>query len=194
IRGRWVAGPGAAFFDAVRAGLGGLPLIAEDLGFITPEVQALRERFGLPGMRVLQFAFGSLGREPEQLPELSPENSVVYTGTHDNDTIRGWFCSPPGSDDTRSAAAVCAERQYIREVLGRGDEADLHWAFIEMAFRTRARTAIVPLQDVLGLGSAGRMNTPGRPDGNWRWRYRSGQLTPALQQRLRRLTEQTGRG
>ena len=193
IHGRWVAGPGASFLAAVRAALGGLPLIAEDLGFITPEVHALREQFGLPGMRVLQFAFGSLGREPDQLPECFPENCVVYTGTHDNDTLRGWFCSPPGADATRPAAAVRAERQFIRTALGLRDDVDQHWAFIEQVFRTRARLAVVPLQDVLGLGSAARMNTPGRPDGNWRWRFRSGQLTPAVQQRLRRLTEQTGR-
>ena len=192
--GRWVAGPGADFLDAVRAALGGLPLIAEDLGFITPEVHALRAQFGLPGMRVLQFAFGSLGREPEQLPEHFPENSVVYTGTHDNDTVRGWFCSPPDANGARSVEAVLAERHYIRQFLGRCDDADLSWAFIEMAFRTPARTAIVPLQDLLGLGSAGRMNTPGRPTGNWGWRFRSGQLTPAVRRRLRRLTEQTGRG
>ena len=193
MHGRWADGPGADFFAAVRAALGGLPLIAEDLGFITPGVHALREQFALPGMRVLQFAFGGLGREPEQLPESFPANCVVYTGTHDNDTVRGWFCGAPAHDSTRAPEAVLAEREFIRAYLGKAGDRNIQWDFIELAWRTRAQTAIVPLQDVLGLGCEGRMNTPGQPAGNWQWRCAAGQLTDALVRRLRRLTEQAGR-
>jgi len=193
IRGRWVKGPGAPFFTAVRAALGGLPLIAEDLGMITDEVHALRDEFALPGMRILQFSFGHLGREPQLLPEAFPENCAVYTGTHDNDTTCGWFRAVPGAADTRAAEAVRAEHDYVLKYLHMRKDRDIHWAFIELAFRNQARLAVVPLQDVLGLGSEARMNTPGQPGGNWQWRCRSGALTRAMKNRLTRLTVETGR-
>jgi len=193
IHGRWVKGPGAPFLAAVRAALGGLPLIAEDLGLITDEVHQLRDEFALPGMRILQFSFGHLGREPQQLPEAFPENCVVYTGTHDNDTTCGWFRAAPGTADTRDAGAVLAERAYILKYLHKRKDCDIHWAFNALAFRNQARLAVVPLQDVLGLGSEARMNTPGLPSGNWQWRFRRGALTRAMKNRLTRLTVETGR-
>ena len=193
IHGRWVQGPGAPFFAAVGAALGGLPLIAEDLGMITDDVHALRDEFALPGMRILQFSFGHLGREPQQLPEAFPENCAVYTGTHDNDTTCGWFHAAPGVTDTRAAEAVRAEHDYILRYLHKRKDRDINWAFIELAFRNQARLAVVPLQDVLGLGSEARMNTPGQPAGNWQWRCRRGALTRAMKNRLARLTLETGR-
>jgi 4-alpha-glucanotransferase len=193
VNGHWVAGPGAPFFAAIRDALGGLPLIAEDLGLITDEVHALREQFALPGMRVLQFSFGHLGREPQLLPAAYPANTVVYTGTHDNDTLRGWFCSDPARDRTRLPVDVLAERRYVLDYLQKSDDREIHWDLIELAFRNQARSAIVPMQDVLGLGSEARMNTPGDPAGNWQWRMRAGALTPALRQRLAELTTTTGR-
>ena len=193
IKGCWMAGPGAQLFAALRAALGGLPLIAEDLGLITPEVHALRDQFALPGMRILQFSFGHLGREPEQLPAAYPENTVVYTGTHDNDTICGWFRATPGQTDTRTVEAVLAERKYILKYLHKRKAGGIHWAFIELAFHNQARLAVVPLQDVLGLGSEARMNTPGTAGGNWQWRYAEGALTLGLRNHLARLTAETGR-
>ena len=193
IHGRWVKGPGANFFAVVRDALGGLPLIAEDLGLITVEVHRLRDEFTLPGMRILQFSFGHLGHEPALLPEAFPENCVVYTGTHDNDTTCGWFRAEPGASDTRPAAAVLAERKYMLQYLHKRKDSNINWAFIDVAFRNRARLAIVPLQDVLGLGSAARMNTPGKPAGNWQWRVCAGALTPALRRRLASLTTAAGR-
>ena len=193
VKGQWVAGPGAQLFTALQSAFGGLPLIAEDLGLITPPVHALRDHFALPGMRILQFSFGHLGREPEQLPEAYPENTVVYTGTHDNDTICGWFRATPGQTDTRAVEAVLAERKYILKYLHKRKDRDIHWAFIELAFRNQARLAVVPLQDVLGLGSEARMNTPGIAAGNWQWRYMAGALTRAMRNRLTKLTVETGR-
>ncbi|HEX5503681.1 MAG TPA: 4-alpha-glucanotransferase [Thermomicrobiales bacterium] len=177
--GRWVAGPRDDFFDAARAALGGLPFIAEDLGLITPEVHALRERVGLPGMKVLQFAFSD--PDSPYLPHTFTPDCVVYTGTHDNDTTRGWW-----------AAADDAERAFARRYLGR-DGADIAWDLIRLAFGSVAALAVVPLQDVLDLGSAARMNTPGVPTGNWAWRCPPGALTPALAARLRDLATVYGR-
>ncbi|MCX7008490.1 MAG: 4-alpha-glucanotransferase [Kiritimatiellaeota bacterium] len=193
IHGRWVKGPGAPFLAALRDVLGGLPLIAEDLGMITDEVHRLRDEFALPGMRILQFSFGHLGREPQLLPEAFPENCAVYTGTHDNDTTCGWFRAAPGASDTRSAAAVYAERSYILKYLHKRKDTDINWAFIEIAFRNRTRLAMVPLQDVLGLGSEARMNIPGVLGGNWQWRIQPGALTRKLKNRLARLTAATAR-
>jgi 4-alpha-glucanotransferase len=179
-RGRWVKGPEDAFFEALRAGLGGLPLIAEDLGVVTPEMEALRDRFGLPGMRVLQFAFGA-GRDDPFLPHRHVRNTVVYTGTHDNDTARGWYATAPE-----------AERDYFRRYAGR-DGSDVAWDMIRLAFGSVADTAIVPLQDVLDLGSEARMNLPGRASGNWGWRVLGTQLTEAVGDRLLDLAATYGR-
>ncbi|HEY6350399.1 MAG TPA: 4-alpha-glucanotransferase [Candidatus Angelobacter sp.] len=172
VKGRWVAGPRDGLFNVLRERLGDLPFIAEDLGMITPEVYALRDRLGIPGMKVLQFGFGDPGARI-YLPHSFPPNCVVYTGTHDNDTTVGWWKSLASGDEKRDAAA------YI------GDAKDgIHWAFIRAAFTSVARMAIVPLQDVLGLGSDSRMNTPSRSDGNWGWRFAPGSLTRDLAEKL----------
>jgi len=183
VKGRWVKAPGEKLFAAVRAALGDVPIIAEDLGFITPEVEALRDGFGFPGMRVLQFAFS--GEENAFLPHNYPPdgNVVVYSGTHDNDTSLGWFRSAPE-----------AERAFMRAYLARYgirflSEHEAAGALIELAFKSPARLAIVPLQDVLGLGSEARMNFPGRLGGNWSWRYSEGDLEPGLAASLRALAE-----
>jgi 4-alpha-glucanotransferase len=186
IHGRWVKGPADALFHALRAALGDLPIIAEDLGLITPEVEALRDRLGLPGMRVLHFAFGDPNPPPGYRPDDYPRDCVVYTGTHDNDTTAGWFHSP-ADPATRPAEAWDRERRAVLALTGT-DGSQIHWDLIALAFKSAAHTAIVPLQDVLGLGSEARMNVPGREAGNWRWRFRWEQLTPVLRERLRATT------
>ena len=184
--GRWVPGPGERLFDAVAARLGRVPLVVEDLGEITPDVIELRERLGFPGMKVLQFAFGEdargipTGRNP-YLPHNYEPDFVVYTGTHDNDTTVGWF-----------ASLGAAERAAVLRYVG-GDGREIGWDLIRLALQAVAQWAIVPLQDVLGLGSEARMNVPGRPEGNWTWRYAAGALTPAHAGRLAELTAACGR-
>jgi 4-alpha-glucanotransferase len=175
LNGRWAPGPGDRFFAALRNQLGALPIIAEDLGLITPEVHALRDRLGLPGMKVVQFAFS----DPENpyLPHNHVPNSVVCTGTHDNDTTRGWWAGAPPE-----------QQVFARRYLGR-PYLDAPWDFIRVALGSASDLAIVPVQDVLGLGSEARMNRPGEAEGNWEWRMRPGALTPALAARLRELAE-----
>jgi len=184
--GRWVAGPRADFFRHVIGELGELPLVAEDLGVITPEVDALREEFGFPGMRILQFAFGDDPKASDYQPHNYVRNCVVYTGTHDNDTTLGWFASQAGDDTTRTAEQIKRERAFTLEYLGT-DGSEIHWDLIRLAQSSIADTAIVPLQDVLGLGSGARMNLPGTASGNWRWRCPSEALTPELAGRLARM-------
>ena len=184
-------GPGAALFEAVRAALGELPIVAEDLGVITPEVEALRDGLGLPGMAILQFAFGGDAHANDFLPHNYPKRKVVYTGTHDNDTTVGWWSAGVGNS-TRTPAEVERERERALAYLG-GDGSEIHWDFIRTLLVSVADTAIVPLQDVLGLGSEARMNLPGRADGNWGWRYASADLTAALRKRLRAITDGSGR-
>ncbi|MGQ9630570.1 MAG: 4-alpha-glucanotransferase [bacterium] len=191
IKGRWVKGPGDKFFEAVRNALGELPIIAEDLGVITPEVKALRDGFGFPGMKILQFAFGS-DAENEYLPHNFTSNCVVYTGTHDNDTVVGWFTGEGTRDSTRSQEEIEREREYALKYLGT-DGSQINWDFIRLAFASVADTAIVPLQDVLGLGSEARMNLPGSPSGNWRWRFTFDMLTGEIKDRLREMTLIYGR-
>ncbi len=158
-QGRWVPGPGRALFDAIARALGPLPIIAEDLGLITPDVIALREGCGFPGMKILQFAFGGDGSH-EFLPHHYPRDCVVYTGTHDNDTARGWWDHAPAH-----------ERHYAGTYLACGAH-DVHWAMIRAASNSAARLAVFPLQDVLGRDSAERMNLPGSlGGGNWSWRF-----------------------
>lgn len=181
INGRWVLGPGTALFEAVRAALGSLPIIAEDLGVITPDVEALRDDLGFPGMKVLQFAFGSGDPQDLYLPHNYAQRCVVYSGTHDNDTTLGWWRTLPDH-----------ERRAVQLYLGR-DGSDVGWDFIRLALASVAETAIVPMQDVLSLGSEGRMNTPGRAGGNWGWRYHAGALTLELADRLATLTRIYGR-
>ena len=191
VHGRWVRGPGAAFFEALRGALGELPVVAEDLGVITPEVEALRDVFGFPGMAILQFAFGSDAQGNGFLPHNYSRRKVVYTGTHDNDTVVGWWNAGVG-DSTRTAAEVDRERERALAYVG-GDGGEIHWDFVRTLLVSVADTAIVPLQDVLGTGSEGRMNLPGRGDGNWRWRFAASDLTPEVRARLRAITEGSGR-
>jgi 4-alpha-glucanotransferase len=190
-RGRWVKGPGAAFFEALEESLGPLPVIAENLGVITPEVESLRERFSWPGMAILQFAFGNDDAADAFKPHNYPRNRVAYTGTHDNDTIVGWWNAGVG-DTTRTPAEVEAERSLCRRYLGTQGR-EIQWDMIRAASISAADTVIVPLQDILGIGSEGRMNLPGRGTGNWRWRFRAEALEPALGARLAELTRLYGR-
>jgi 4-alpha-glucanotransferase len=177
-RGVWRRGPGRRVFDAVRSALGDLPVIAEDLGAITPPVEHLRDELGLPGMLILQFAFAESLKNPQRVGDT--DDVVVYTGTHDNPTTREWW-----------EAASEAERRNVRDAIG--DDVDPVWGLIRVALDSRARLALIPAQDVLGLGAEARMNTPGRADGNWGWRLRRGQLTDELAARLREETARAGR-
>ena len=180
VHGRWVDGPGNDLFRVLHEKLGDLPFIAEDLGVITPDVNALRERWQMPGMRILQFAFGDPGAHI-YLPHRYQPNTVVYTGTHDNDTTLGWW-------------KCCAEheRRFAGALLG--DSSDgVNWAMIRLAQSSTANLCVVPLQDVLSLGSEARMNVPSFGDGNWTWRYKPGSLQPELAKKLATLAEVTDR-
>jgi 4-alpha-glucanotransferase len=181
--GHWVPGPGDDFFNAAVRQFGGLPLIAEDLGLITPDVEALRDRYELPGMRVLQFGFDGNPNNPH-LPHTYGHNAVAYTGTHDNNTSRGWFEALPE-----------AEQRIVWNYLGRysGDSSEIPAALIGLAWSSRAALAIAPLQDVLNLGAEARMNVPGGTDGNWRWRWTEGVLSRTAFERLRELTKLSNR-
>jgi 4-alpha-glucanotransferase len=190
-KGRWVKGPGAPFLDALRDALGSLPIVVENLGLITPEVEALRQRFGFPGMAVLQFAFGDDDPDNGFLPHNFPREVVAYTATHDNDTLVGWWTGGVG-ESTRSPEDVERERTRALAYVG-GDGTAVHWDFVRTLHVSVADTVIVPLQDLLGLGSEARMNLPGRPHGNWRWRFAASDLTSDLRQKLRALTAVSGR-
>jgi 4-alpha-glucanotransferase len=192
VNGRWVKGPGTAFFEALHQALGDLPIVVEDLGLITDEVRALRQCLGLPGMRVLQFAFGGDPRTSEHYPHNYSHDCVAYTGTHDNNTSLGWFREIEAPESTVSRDQSWAERAMALKYLG-SDGAQIHWDLIRLALASVADMAVVPLQDVLGLGSEARMNRPGEEEGNWRWRLRRGQLTDELARRLREATVRAGR-
>lgn len=192
IDGKWVKGPDQDLFDVLRARMGDLPIIAEDLGVITPPVEALRDRNGFPGMRILQFAFGTDDRAAEFRPESYPAHCCVYTGTHDNDTTAGWFRSEAGPGSTRTQEQIDAERKMILDYLCT-DGHEIHWDLINLGARSNADTFVVPLQDLLGLGSEARMNTPGVAGGNWQWRFAWSQVTEALRERLAYVTRATGR-
>jgi 4-alpha-glucanotransferase len=190
-RGRWVNVPGRELFTAIKKALGDLPIIAEDLGVITPDVERLRDDFGLPGMRILQFAFGGDALNLD-LPHNYIKNSVVYTGTHDNDTTVGWFTSVAGEGSTRNHEQIERERAFCLAYLNSNGQ-EIHWDFIRALLASVADTAIVPLQDLLGLGTEARMNLPNSTSGNWAWRYRKGALTSEIKERLKKLTEVYGR-
>ncbi|MEW6238629.1 MAG: 4-alpha-glucanotransferase [Candidatus Omnitrophota bacterium] len=191
IHGRWVKGPGADFFATLNKALGELPIIAENLGLITKEVENLRLQFDLPGMSILQFAFAS-GPSNPALPHQYVHNLAAYSGTHDNDTIVGWWNSGGEGDSTRSREEVEKEKHYARLYLGT-DGREIHWTIIRALMASTADMAIFPLQDVLGLGAEARMNMPGRPAGNWQWRFTPEMLTEEIHWRLRELTEIYGR-
>jgi len=181
VNGRWVKAPGEALFDALLERFGSLPLVAEDLGLITPEVHRMREKYGFPGMLVLQFAFDGGAGNP-YLPHRHEPNSVAYTGTHDNDTTRAWFEDLP------------AQKQlYVVDYLGFQHEA-MPWPLVRAALMSVARLAVIPMQDIMGLGRGHRMNTPGTVEGNWRWRFEWELLTEDIVAKLKRLIALYGRG
>ncbi len=180
INGTWVKAPGEALLNAFKEAFGSIPLVAEDLGVITPEVEALRDQFGLPGMKILQFAFDG-GTDNPYLPHNHTENCVVYTGTHDNDTTLGWFESLP--DD---------RKHYVYEYLG-FPQLEMPYTLVHAAFESIANLAVIPMQDVLGLGSADRMNTPGTIEGNWLWRFNWEQVTEEKANRLAHMVDLYGR-
>ncbi len=175
VNGAWVKGPGIGFFRSLKRSIGDLPIVAEDLGVITPEVTEMRDAFGLPGMKVLQFAFAG-GPENGFLPHNHVENAVVYTGTHDNDTTVGWY-----------TAATEHEKDFARRYF-QTDGSEIHWTLIRGALQSVARLALVPFQDVLGLPTQHRMNTPGTVDHNWEWRFAWDMVQPHHAGRLYELT------
>lgn len=181
INGEWVEAPGDAFFEAIKQKLGKLPVLAEDLGVITPGVEALRDKYEFPGMKILQFAFGSDPANPF-LPFNYSRNAVVYTGTHDNDTTIGWFNT-----------ANDYEKQNLWLYLGCISPEGVHWDLIRLALSSIANQAIIPLQDILGLGNEARMNFPSVAEGNWEWRYLEGALRDEWRDRLKVLTRLNGR-
>jgi len=183
INGSWADCPGDAFFHTLEHELGHVPVWAEDLGLITADVERLRDNFDFPGMRVLQFAFDEKGAENPYLPFNFVENSVCYTGTHDNDTTVGWW-----------SGLTSAQRRQVSDYVGNDPSADIHWTMIRLAMSSIAATVVVPLQDLLGLGSDARMNIPGSADGNWSWRYDPAALTADMSSRLQAMTMAFGRG
>jgi 4-alpha-glucanotransferase len=185
VRGRWSKGPGENFFSALQNAVSELPVIAENLGVITPPVETLRRQFGLPGMSLLQFAFGNDPQGPSFRPHNYTRDLAAYTGGHDNDTTIGWWRSSGAGDSTRTPEDVRKEHAFARAYLNLNDDSEINWAMIRAVQASVADLAIVPLQDVLGLGSAARMNLPGTVSGNWKWRYRPGALTGELSARLR---------
>jgi 4-alpha-glucanotransferase len=198
VNGRWVKGPGQDLFDAARRELGVLPFIAEDLGSVTSSVKALRRDNNMPGMRVLQFAFNGDPRDNQFLPHHYVRGCVAYTGTHDNDTTVGWFGEAGVADASRSPEQTENERKaalrYLAGPLADDQQAGpIHLLMLRALFASVADTVVAPVQDLLGLGSEARMNTPGIAEGNWLFRVAAGALTPALADRLRALTEAYGR-
>jgi 4-alpha-glucanotransferase len=192
MNGRWVSGPGVELFKASQKVLGVLPIIAEDLGVITPEVDSLRDQLGFPGMRVLQFAFGNDPKADEYKPHNYPRNCVVYTGTHDNNTTIAWFRGSRMEGANQSREEKKGERQSALKYVGT-DGHEINWDFIRLALMSVADTAIIPMQDVLGLGSEARMNLPGTTEGNWCWRFVSAMLTEETKDRLKEVTTLYGR-
>lgn len=192
INGKWVDAPGDALFNALREDMGDVPVIAEDLGIITPDVVALRDQHGLPGMKVMQFAFGADTLAEEYIPENYPENSVAYTGTHDNDTVLGLFRSEAGGATTRTQEMVDAERRTILNYT-KTDGRELNWDFIKHVWQSKAQLAVCPLQDVLGLGSESRMNIPGQSGEFWNWRFEWQQLPAQIEERLKQITAASSR-
>jgi 4-alpha-glucanotransferase len=187
VKGRWVKGPGAALFYAAQKALGELPLVAENLGVITAEVEAIRNEFGFPGMAVFQFAFGNDSQSATFRPHNYLRELVAYTGTHDCDTTAGWWTSTGRGESTRSEEDIRAEREFARKYLNT-DGSEIHWVMIRALLASVADTVLIPLQDVLGLGTETRMNQPSTLGKNWRWRYGEKMLSPGIAQRLRELT------
>ncbi len=190
VQGRWVEGPGDRLFAALEKELGKLPFIAEDLGFITPEVHALRDRWGFPGMRILQFAFSDPSPTDSFKPYNFVRNCVVYTGTHDNETTVGWFRSI--GESTMSAEQEREERERALRYMNSNGR-DIHLDFIRLALASVADTAVFPMQDALGLGSEARMNRPSVAENNWLWRFQENQIEAELSAKFRQMSELYGR-
>jgi 4-alpha-glucanotransferase len=184
VFGRWARGPGAHFFKALRRRFKVLPIIAEDLGEITPDVVELMKEFGFPGMRVLLFAFSGDYHTNPHVPANYPVNCVAYSGTHDNNTIQGWHYKEAKPHERVNIGMVLQKKIVLK---------DLHWTMIEVLMRSRADTVIIPMADFLGLGEEGRMNTPATKAHNWQWRLRANALTPLLSQKILRMIKKTGR-
>lgn len=187
MNGRWVKSPGRELFTALTKALGELTIIAEDLGVITPEVEALRNEFGFPGMKILQMAFGHDPKAHDYRPHHFTHNCTVYTATHDHNTTVGWFTSDPGTETTQTQEEIEEERTCALRYLN-SDGREIHWDFIRLALSSVAKLAIFPLQDILGLDSNYRMNRPGTAKGNWEWRFKKTQLTDEVSRRLREVT------
>ncbi len=186
--GKWMKGPGAEFFRVLKAELKELPFVAENLGVITPGVEALRNEFGFPGMSLLQFAFGNDPQGPSFRPHNYSRELVAYTGGHDNDTTMGWWTSTGVGESTRTESDIRKEHAFTRAYLGFQDDAEINWILIRAVLASVANTAMVPLQDVLGLGSEARMNLPGTVSGNWKWRYQANRLTTEVREKLLAMT------
>jgi len=186
VNGQWIKGPGGELFSVLEREFGDLPIIAENLGVITPEVEAIRERFRFPGMAILQFAFGNDPQGPSFRPHNYSRQLAAYTGTHDNDTTVGWWNSSGAGDSIRTPEDVAKEHAFARAYLNFADE-PVHWVLIRGVESSIADLAIIPLQDVLGLGSEARMNLPGTSSGNWRWRFQRGALTSDHSRGLREM-------
>jgi 4-alpha-glucanotransferase len=195
VNGKWVKGPGASLFAAAERVLGELPIVAENLGVITPEVEAIRRQFSFPGMAVLQFAFGNDAQASSFRPHNYNRNLAAYPGTHDNDTTLGWWRSAGSQGSTRSDEDIRKERDAARKYLDlEGREENISWAFIRALMASVADTVVIPLQDILSLDSSARMNLPGSAGGNnWRWRFHTGMITPEITQQLAELTTLYGR-
>ncbi len=194
-RGKWLPGPDDKFFNAIRRHFGVLPIIAEDVGAVTDGVIALRDKFGLPGLKILQYAFGGRGNgNSPNLPHSFPRRCAVYTGTHDNDTTVGWFKGVQARARARGKVGVKARHELvtIKRYLDT-DGREINWDLIRAALASVADTALFPVQDLLGLDTSGRMNLPGTGEGNWAWRMREGALTEKIGERLRDLTQTYGR-
>ena len=192
LHGRWVKTPGAELFAALRRALGRSEIVAEDLGYVTPEALRLRKRCGFPGMRLLHFAFGNDEGDRYNQPHTYPFDCVVYPGTHDNDTTVGWFENLRREHRQRKRGAGLTPYQRALRYLGTSGR-EINWEIIRLALMSTANTAIIPVQDILGLDNAARMNVPATPRGNWEWRMLPGALTPRLARRLRDLSEAYGR-
>lgn len=185
VNGKWMQGPGEDFFKVLFKKFPNAQIIAEDLGFITPDVKQLRDKFGLMGMKVLLFAFNDCSGKSIHLPHNYIENCIVYTGTHDNNTVRGWFETEAGENQKESLWAYLGKKVSVKE---------LPWEMIRFVMRSVARISIVPVQDILGLPAEARMNRPAQTKGNWRWRLKDGLITDRLAKKLARMTEVYGRG
>ncbi len=185
INGKWVKVPVGDFFTTLRKHFPSLPIVAEDLGLITPDVRKVMHRFGLPGMKVLIFAFTENNPAHPYLPHTYEKNCLVYTGTHDNNTVRGWFESEASPED---------RERLFRYLGGEVPAKEIHWALIRLAMMSVANLVVIPMQDVLGLGDEARMNRPSVAQGNWEWRVLPERITERMSQRLLEMTETYGRG